>query len=317
MHSTMDIKGILKTVNRTIHTRAFIDYSLSFENTIFIAGTGRSGTTWISSIINYKNDYRYIFEPFHPNKVSICRNFRYRQYLRPENLGREFIGPARAIITGKIRNHWTDYYNARFISSKRIIKDIRANHLLYWIHTNFTDVAIVLLLRHPCAVTSSKLLLNWNTHLDEFLVQDDLMEDFLCPFRTEIKEAGTMFEKHIFQWCIENYVPLKQFKRGQIHLAFYENFCTEPVYETRRLFSFLGIKSDDEVFTKLGNPSLQSRKQSAIVSGESLVDNWRKYVTDDQIERAVQILELFSLESIYSHESLPNIVNAYRAISEN
>jgi hypothetical protein len=33
------------------------------------------------------------------------------------------------------------------------------------------------------------------------------------------------------RWCIENYVPLKQFKRGEIHLAFCESFCEKPESE--------------------------------------------------------------------------------------
>jgi hypothetical protein len=47
------------------------DLNNDFRNTIFLAGTGRSGTTWLSNIINYKNEYRYMFEPFQSKKVNI------------------------------------------------------------------------------------------------------------------------------------------------------------------------------------------------------------------------------------------------------
>ena len=57
------------------------------------------------------------------------------------------------------------------------------------------------------------------------------MEDFLNPFKEEIEKAQTRFEKFILRWCIQNYVPLKQFKRGEIHLAFYEDFCEKPKSE--------------------------------------------------------------------------------------
>lgn len=290
-----------------ICTRVFLDSNSDYRNCIVLAGNGRSGTTWVSDIINYKNEYRYIFEPFHPHKVGICKRFRYRQYLRPDNRDLQFTEPVKAILAGRVRNRWTDSQNRRFLCKKRLVKDIRANHLLKWIQVNFPGVPIILLLRHPCAVANSKLQLNWETHLEEFLAQRELMEDFLNPFRKEIEQARSTFEKHVFMWCIENYVPLNQFKRGEIHLAFYENFCETPRQEIDRLFSFLGEKFDERIFQNLSEPSSQSRKNSAIFTGESLIDSWRKHVNKEQLERALEILSLFGLNRIYSRDSIPNM----------
>ena len=33
------------------------------RDAVFLAGSGRSGTTWLSEVINYKGGYRYVFEP--------------------------------------------------------------------------------------------------------------------------------------------------------------------------------------------------------------------------------------------------------------
>ena len=293
----MDVKDITKKIKRKLHSKFFFDHKPNHRSTIFLAGTGRSGTTWVSDIINYKNEYRYIFEPFHPYKVSICSKFNYKQYLRPDNQDQAFIEPAKAILSGRVRNNWMDFYNKKFICNKRLIKDIRANFLLKWIHENFPAIRIILLFRHPCAVASSRIKRNWyNTQLEEILAQKELMEDFLNPFRSEIERAQTIFEKLIFLWCIENYVPLKQFKKGEIHLAFYENFCVNPKHEIERLFLFLGKNFDKKVFENLKKPSPLSRKDSAIITGDSLIDSWRKHITNEQIERAVEILDLFELD---------------------
>lgn len=297
----------LRKVSRMLCTRAFLDSNSDYRNCVVLAGNGRGGTTWVSDIINYNNKYRYIFEPFHPHKVAICKRFRYRQYLRPDNRDLDFTQPAKAILTGRVRSRWTDSQNRKFLSKKRLVKDIRANHLLKWMQVNFPGVPIILLLRHPCAVANSKLQLDWETHLEEFLAQRDLMEDFLNPFRKEIEEARSTFEKHVFMWCIENYVPLNQFKSGEIHLAFYENFCESPRQEIDRLFSFLGEKYDQRIFQKLSEPSSMSRKGSAISTGESLIDSWRKHVNKDQLERALEILSLFGLNRIYSRDSKPRM----------
>lgn len=309
------LKIILSILHR-IQKSIFIDYGANYQNSIFLAGTGRSGTTWLSDIINYKNEYRYIFEPFYNSKLNICNNFTYKQYLRPDNRDKKYIIPAQLILTGKIRNYWTDSHNRKIIANKRLIKDIRANFLLKWLFENFPGIKIILALRHPCAVANSRIKLKWDTLFEKFLFDEELAEDFLSPFVNDIKKAGSDFEKQIFLWCVENYVPLKQFKKDDIHLAFYENFCINPRHEVERLFSFLNIRYDDEVFVKLKIPSSTSREESAINKRLSLVDNWRKHITREQIQIALDILKLFELDKIYTEDSMPNIESAYDFMSK-
>lgn len=276
-----------------------------YRTTVFLAGTGRSGTTWIANIINYKNAYRLMFEPFHSQKVGLVRHFRYRQYIRPENREKKFMRPAKAILSGKVRNTWVDILNRKLYVSRRLVKDIRSNHFLKWIKTNFPEIPIILLLRHPCAVAYSKLKLGWETHLDEFLAQDELVADYLDPFRSEIESAKTTYEKHIFMWCIENYVPLKQFSDGEIHLTFYENFCMHPEREVERLFSFLNENYTEDVFDTINLPSAFTRKGSAIRVGESLIESWKKHLSHHQVRRGMEILSIFGLQNFYSDDALP------------
>lgn len=298
------ITGLTRTERITQGRPPLIDYG-DYRRSVFLAGTGRSGTTWITNIINYANAYRLMFEPFHSQRVDIVSHFGYRRYLRPDNHDKAFIEPAKVILSGRIKNAWIDKLNRKLIAKKRLIKDIRANHLLKWIKTHFPEVPIILLLRHPCAVAHSKLKLNWQAHLEGFLAQDELMEDFLAPFRAEIENAQDIFEKHIFMWCVENYVPLKQFKVGEIHVAFYENFCAKPEQEIKGLFSFLGETYDRRVFNAVREPSALSRKDSSILSGKSLTEGFKNHITDEQVRRTVEILSVFGLQKIYSEDSRP------------
>ena len=104
---------------------------------IFLAGSARSGTTWVSEILNYDHEYRYMFEPFSPEETPICSGFRERQYIRPEDSNPYFLSTAGTILAGKIRSYWIDNYNRSSCSQRRLIKDIRANLFLKWIHTHF------------------------------------------------------------------------------------------------------------------------------------------------------------------------------------
>jgi Sulfotransferase family len=283
-----------------------VDLERDHRNSVFLAGTGRSGTTWVSEMINYRNGYRFIFEPFHPGKVRICKDFRRKQYLRPDDRREEYLGPARTILIGGLRNFWTDRFNKKFVARRRLIKDIRANLILGWMRTNFPGMPMILLLRHPCAVVASRLALGWRDNLSETMEQGELVEDFLLPMETQIRTARNGFERHVFSWCIENYVPLRQFGPGEIHLSFYENFLAHPEDEVRRLFAFLGESFDARVYHTLRHPSPLSRRDE-----DPSLDAWRRSVTEPQLERAVEILALFGLDRVYGERAMPDPSGAH------
>lgn len=289
---------------RKIRGRLFVDLG-DYRHTVVLAGTGRSGTTWVGDIINYNNSYRAMFEPFNSRKIGILSEWNYRQYLRADKLDNKFLKPATDILNGNIRHGWIDNLNRKVIAKKRLVKDIHANLLLRWIKQNVPAIPIVLLLRHPCAVANSRLKLGWGNHLDDFLIQKELLDDFLNPFKKQIESAVDSFDKQIFFWCIENYVPLKQFSEGEIHVIFYEKLCTSPQQEIEELLMFVGEPLSPRVFNMLQKPSALSRKDSAIRSGSNLIDSWRKDITNAQAARAIEILSLFGLQAIYGESSLP------------
>jgi len=51
------------------------DLSRWFSSLVFVAGTGRSGTTWLAQLLNANDQFRLIVEPFHPEfGVRVTRN---------------------------------------------------------------------------------------------------------------------------------------------------------------------------------------------------------------------------------------------------
>ncbi len=287
----------------------YVDLGRDHRDSVFLAGSGRGGTTWVSEIINYGGEYRYVFEPFHPGKVEACKNFRSKQYLRPDDRREEYLGPARKVLTGRLRSRWTDRFHRKLVARRRLIKDIRANLLLGWMRANFPGMPIILLLRHPCAVVASRLALGWRDNLSETVEQVELVEDFLRPMEPEIWGSRDAFERHLFLWCIENYVPLRQFAPEEIHLAFYENFLAHPDEEIDRLFSFLGTDYDERVYHRLKCPSPLSRKDAGSVSPS--VDAWRRHISEARLERATEILGLFGLQRLYGEGAMPDPSGAY------
>lgn len=299
--------------------RVFVDYNKDPSTAVMLAGKGRSGTTWMADVINYNNDYRFIFEPFHPEKVEMCRHFGKRKYLRPESEDPLFLQTVDAILRGNIRSAWTDSRNRRFLlADKRLIKAVRANLFLKWLKVNFPQVPIIFAMRHPCAVVSSAMRWGWVPALPLLMQQTELVEDFLEPFVDPINSAQDDFEQHVFGWCIEHYVVLRQFQPGKLHLLFYENLCDNPEEEIDRIFDFLGKEYDERVMKKIRQPSRTTIRQNRelIASGKDLLDGWRKYISREQIRRCVEILEVFGLDQVYTDSSKPDAAGAMEMMKD-
>ena len=299
-------KSLSNAITRRVLSRIYVDGG-NYRNTTFLAGTGRSGTTWLEDIINYRRDHRILFEPFHSKEVPQLAHWNYRQYLRPATSDERYLDPARKILQGRIRNAWVDQYNTKHLVGKRLVKDIRANLILRWIHAHFPEIPLVLLLRHPCAVASSKLLLGWKTHLTDFTNQRELLDDHLAPYLDVLQSARDDFDRHILLWCVENLIPLRQFAPGEIHVCFYEHLCLEPEREARALTTYLRRDFDPALVPRMSAPSALSMQHSAIVKGENVVDSWRKRIEPAQVARAVELLRVFGLDRIYDAGSLPRM----------
>lgn len=297
-----------KAIRKLKPQRKFFYDNAPIENTIFVAGAARSGTTWLQNIINYSFDYRVMFEPFHSGKVSLVKHFNFRQYLQPDNRDSNFLEPTRAILAGKIRNTWVDDFNTNFYVQKRVIKDVRTNLMLKWINRNFPFIPIVLIVRHPCPVAVSRRERGFDTHLDSYLSQDLLMQDHLSEFRSLIENTSSLFEKHILIWCIEHYVLLRQFDQGDLHVLFYEDLCINPYDEVSRLFSFLDFeynKNSTQLKNSIYMPSPLSRKKSAVVENRDLINDWKNHITDKELDSALNMLKMFGLDVVYSEEAMP------------
>lgn len=281
------------------------------QNVVFLAGAPRSGTTWLSNIINYRNDFRYMFEPFNHERVALCRQFNFRQYLRPEDRNPAYLLPAARIFAGKIRHPWVDQQNRKPIYDRLLIKDVRSNLMLPWLKKCFPAARFILLVRHPCAVVASRAkFYKWKANLSAILSQDQLVTDYLRKYAACIREVQGRFDEDVYLWCIDHYVALQQIEGRDIHLVFYEHLCTDPESEIDRLSRFLGIAFDDGVEQVIRKPSLLTwadDKARGIRKGVRIVDSWCDRIASHQLARAMEIVREFGLDVYYGADPMPRI----------
>ena len=301
-----------KLAYETALGQLYINIGNDQRDTIFLAGSGRGGTTWVAELINFDNSYRFIFEPLRARQF---KPFHGRRYLRPNEDAPSLAELLRPIVDGRLRNLMSDRHNRQPFPRKRLVKEIIANLSLCWFHRQFPGIPIILLVRHPCAVIASRLRLgNWDYRLRTFLRQESLMSDYLSTFRADMERAATPLDIHLYHWCIETLIPLKQFKPGELHLAFYEELCAEPRRELKRLFGFLGKQVDQRAFDALEHPSSQTLRRE-LPASPARINGWREQFTRQELDRIRGVVAEFGLDSLYREDGMPDTAAALKLFS--
>ena len=288
-------------------SRFYINPEPDLRKSILVAGTARSGTTWLGDLIASQIPCRILFEPFNPDLVPDYYGFHYFQYMRPGTENSVFRSFAQKVFSGTIRNRWIDHQNERIVSQYRVVKEIRINLALRWLHDNFPEVPILFLLRHPCAVVASRIELGWaiDSDIEPFLAQPNLVADHLSPYIDLIQNAKTVEEKHAVIWCVSNFIPLKQFKSGELTIVYYEILCTQPQDELFAIFAPIGKKHVERALDAIRQPSQTTHLNSDVVTGNDRIASWKNKLTTTQIERILAVVNEFGLGHLYDESFLP------------
>ncbi len=281
-----------------------LDTDTNYRNSILLSSLGRSGSTLVSNIINYKNDYRIIFEPFKHDKVKLAAQFIYPTYVDPSNESENLLIPLHNILTGKVRNSWTDKYNKKIITSNRLIKDIYTNLLLGWIKKHYPEIPIILLVRNPFAAIESWMRSGWGFmgQKKRIFEQRSLLEPLLPKnIFYNYEEATSPLINHFYNWCINYYLPLKVFCNNEIFITYYENYIEHPAEEIENLFSYLNKPFNVKALEQLKEFSYTTRKDSPLRKGENILLAWKKKYSEKEMNACINVLSQFGFENMYDY----------------
>jgi hypothetical protein len=302
----------LKAIHKKLSRRIVFDRHVGINDTIFLSSMGRSGSTFLSNIINHDNRFRVLFEPFRHDIVEQAKEFVYPFYLRPDNVNVRYYLSAKKIVSGRVGSQWINKENNCSFPKARLIKDIRSNFFLKWLKNRFPDLKVILLMRHPCAVVHSWISAGFGDgriSRERLLENHHFVSDMDDNLLKAYTKAETDFERLIFFWCFHYYVPLRQFDPRDIYLLFYEKFIMNPEDEARKLFQFLGYDySEDDVLKSLSKPSSTTNKSESFFSGGDFrIDRWQDSCLEHQSARAYEIMKLFGMDELYCPvSSIPN-----------
>lgn len=245
-----------------------------------IAGSGRSGTTWVLDALADANGLRPVFEPLNPYTSKVGARHANR-YLTGNDQADDLYAMFRAAADGDLHTLWTHYRIvgarlkprwARFQSAKAmgqwlsawrgsakrflnqpsqrsvrstLVKCVRANLMLDWLAHHF-DASIVLLVRHPAAVVESQMRAAygaWNPFsvLEGYRENAPLMQGALARHAHLFDQDLTPIQALTLVWCVQNLVPLYQAQANGYTVAFYEELLERPEAEWRRVCQALGL----------------------------------------------------------------------------
>lgn len=291
-------------VQRWSYRNVYYDQQ-DLKYTVFLAGSARSGTTWILDIIRASGNFRTLFEPLHFKNSIHGRAFFPYEYLRFSDGNNEQLQALTSVIRGKVRGAWENQDNRCLFPNRRLIKDIHSNLRIGWIQKHFPDMHVVFLIRNPAEVARSRLKLGWHGQevVSRIQAQSKLLEDF-----PEIKTAlRYLSQRHddplsssILLWCIQQKVALSQLNPDTCIVLAYEDFVTNAQQSTLQLYRRLGLAPHLPQSFDFQQYSRTSKRPSS----HQLCDEKQPEPLSDA---ASHLLEVFDLARLYNENGQPQI----------
>ncbi len=287
---------------------AFVDTHAAPEETFVIAGSGRSGTTWIAELCN-PGDRRVIWEPFNTlySPLPARAGFHWGERVDPDESAPTLARAFARVLDGRVRSRWTDHRNTLRFATRRMVKTVATTNLLPWLHVRFPAVRVIYVVRHPFAFAASHRALDWplmdQVHLQLVGGADAVIAALPRPVRGRARAVDLApadpFERYVVRWCLENATQLHTPVPGVLPVR-YERLVLDTRPELDRIGEHLGIGFGDDVVRRAQVPSATDFRNSAGTaaatgSKDALVAGWSTSVDRAHRDAGRRILDAFGL----------------------
>lgn len=286
---------------------------------ILVTGSHRSGTTWAGRMLALSGEVCYVHEPFNPDRrpgwsggripywfmyihpgiehqfIPVMENVLAYRYPIRDNLP-EIRGPrqaalfARDVVTGM---------RYRMRPQRALLKDPIALFSAEWLAARF-GAQVVVMIRHPSAFVSSIKRLNWSFSFAPWLVQPDLLRDWLGDYEDQMKasafEKVDIIDQAILMWnCLHHVIDAYRAKHDDWSFVRHEDLSADPNPGFRALYDKLGLTWSRDVehgiarFTGSGNPREVAAWRHGSVKRDSreVRDVWRHRLTPEESDRVI------------------------------
>lgn len=323
-----NLKQILYRYSNKLIGRILNFHKVGKEKDILIFSFPRSGSTLLMETIYSQPMIIYINEPLHPIHLKMSSKLKI-----PNSIEAIYSGAIKKEIfldyINKIRNKkiFVGYPNKiykkeySFFTNRRVFKIIRRLDLINNYEKKM-NVDIIYLLRHPIPTILSWIRNNYTINCDYVLKNKEYITNYLdnrmLSFSKKISRHGTMFEKLILFWCLENNPPLNFLDKKKWLLLTYEDMINFPVLIVKIISKRFNLPDKIGMLNKLFIPSATTKfsdKETKLYLKERkreknqnfLITKWKKDVNSNQIDATFNILEKFNIKIYKKGDFMPDI----------
>lgn len=289
--------------------------SAAADSRLWISGSGRSGTTWLSSLVAARRRTVLVFEPLHPRRVALppldppLVEVYHRPYLRPDADAPDWLALVERLFRGDLQNRWTRYsvrprrtwpglWLRHLGSPTRVVKEIRGNLLCGWLSRR-ANARVVHVVRHPCATLTSQRRAGWGGELDSFLCNEQLVEDHLSDSVDYLRSLTDEDERRAARWAIENVVPLRQAELNDILVVRYEDAVRAPWDVLERIFAHAGWTLDDADRRRIEPLLGVGFATGGAPAPEPGAERWRSRISADDERRIMRVVDRVGVPGLY------------------
>lgn len=305
--------------------------SASNQTPVLVTGSHRSGTTWVGKMLAADADTAYISEPLNVlHRPGIYRapvrywytyiteeneadylpafhellNFQYHTWLEIKSLHslKDFLRMGR---------DFRIFFNGSMHGQRALIKDPFAVFSTPWFAKRL-NCQVVITARHPAGFASSLKRLGWNYDFNNLLNQPLFMRDHLESDRAamDVIDKNDIVSQAALLWkFIYRFVHGTRGSFPQFNIVRHEDLSRDPVIGFQALYKSLGLDFTEQVKSIIENSSssenpaklAKNKTHSVKLDSRANLDNWKKILSPEEINRVRKITEGIS-ESFYSEE---------------
>ena len=300
------------------YLKKYSNYHNSSNNeNLFLFTMPRSGSTWLMELLSNQPGIKYCNEPLYLTNPLVKKYSGLKDWKDLHNSDKLYLMEDyfKKFIDGKLGflnpTPLGDYYKP--LTNRIVFKIIHGGEdRINWFRDRFNG-KIIYLIRHPLAVALSHTkMVRLYTLLDSEYKNN--FSEKQIKFSKEVISNGTMIEKVVLSWCLQNFVPLK-YKTEDWAFVTYEQLVKEPEIVVKYLKKKLGLKNTQKILKNINKPSLVknlSNDETINIlknkeeNSNLLLSKWRKKISLEEELKLFEIINEFELD-IYSPNSfLPN-----------
>tara|TARA_B100000315_G_scaffold105078_1_gene96313 strand:- start:2549 stop:3535 length:987 start_codon:yes stop_codon:yes gene_type:complete len=306
------------------------------NNSIFISGMHRSGTSWVANILAAGGQYLIKDEEiFLPNYLYKGTPIQiWNEYINSENehkyldfiydvLSNKYSFIESIIKTSKLKDSLKVFQHKGLSIKRRLFN--KSNPLIIveplgllsseWFEKSF-NCQMVIIIRHPAAIISSlkrRHIKYRFSSKDSLLTQNSFVDKHLSHLKDDIKclpDYDDIIGQGILLWKIfYSYVATLQSKHNNWNFIRHSDFAKDPHKNYKILFKKLNIPFTDEVNIKIDDLCSDSNlvelplnaKDNHKRNSQKLIYKWHDILTNDEIKRIRN--EVLSISEIWYSNS--------------